>query len=136
MFNYDSVRDDNIDPLIWNRFIEIVEEFKVNPSKENRMRFKANLPEGFILTSHLSTNYATLKTIFNQRHNHPLPEWQVFSQFISDLPLSRELGLLGKNSNLDSIKSLNKEDSLESDKIEDFQYISNFYDLKDLFYSL
>lgn len=140
-FNYDLVKDPFIDPIIWDRFIEIVEEFKSNPSEENRMRFKANLPEGFILTSHLTTNYATLKTIFSQRHSHPLPEWGVFCQFISDLPLARELGLLGKKFdkfNLDrkEIKSIDKEDVIDNSKIESYQYINNFYDLSDLIYSL
>ena len=47
---------------------------------------KANLPEGFLQTARISTNYRQLKTIYRQRKNHPLEEWQKFCSWIRGLP--------------------------------------------------
>ena len=107
-FDFEDRKDENIDPIIWNRFKEIIQDFKDNPTKENRMRYKANLPEGFIITSALSTNYATLKTIYKQRHNHPIPEWKTFCDFIGSLPLAPTLGLVPEDKYKESIKDLSE----------------------------
>lgn len=45
-------------------------------------------PAGFKLTAKMTTNYRQLKTIYAQRRNHRLPEWQAFCDFIEDLPMS------------------------------------------------
>ena len=115
-FNYESIKDPNIDPIIWNRFIDIMNEYVNNPTLENRMKFRANLPEGFAMTSALYTNYATMKTIYKQRHNHPLPEWHTFCDFITQLPLSVVLGLVPKDKYPDNFKSLDD--------------IKNYYEIK------
>lgn len=41
-------------------------------------QYKANIPCGLLLTSVLSMNYESLRTIIKDRRNHKLPEWQVF----------------------------------------------------------
>lgn len=49
---------------------------------------KANMPEGFMQTARITTNYRALKTIWHQRHTHPLAEWREFCAWIEGLPLS------------------------------------------------
>lgn len=43
-------------------------------------------PAGFRLTAKMTTNYRQLKTIYNQRRHHRLPEWQIFCDWIEMLP--------------------------------------------------
>lgn len=43
-------------------------------------------PAGFRLTAKMTTNYRQLKTIYNQRRGHRLPEWQLFCDWILTLP--------------------------------------------------
>lgn len=53
-------------------------------------------PAGFQLTARMTTNYEQLKTIYNQRHNHTLPEWREFCSWILTLPHFTELCLKNK----------------------------------------
>ena len=41
-----------------------------------------------LLTQGIVTNYLQLKTIYNQRKNHRLPEWRLFCDWIKTLPYS------------------------------------------------
>ena len=50
-------------------------------------------PCGMYLTARLTTNYQQLKTIYKQRRNHRLPEWQAFCDWIETLPYFKELCL-------------------------------------------
>ena len=45
-------------------------------------------PSGMLLTQGIVTNYLQLKTIYNQRKNHRLPEWRLFCDWIKTLPYS------------------------------------------------
>ena len=47
-----------------------------------------SLPMGFQLWMRCTTNYLQLKTIYKQRRNHKLEEWQQFCEWIETLPLS------------------------------------------------
>ena len=50
-----------------------------------------NIPAGFQLTARMSTNYRCLLNIYNQRHNHRLPEWRDFcEQLLEELPYFKE----------------------------------------------
>jgi len=40
------------------------------------------------LTARMTTNYRQLKTIYAQRRNHLLPDWQMFCDWIETLPYS------------------------------------------------
>ena len=60
---------------------------------ERWLKLKANVPEGLLLASRCSTNYATLKTIWKQRRGHRNIEWSIFRDWISTLPRARELGV-------------------------------------------
>ena len=50
-----------------------------------------NVPSGFELTAGMTTNYQQLKTIYQQRRHHRLPDWQVFCDWCETLPLFKEL---------------------------------------------
>ncbi len=43
-------------------------------------------PCGMQLTARMTTNYQQLKTIYQQRRNHRLPEWQIFCDWCESLP--------------------------------------------------
>ena len=59
-----------------------------NPTRENYLRLLYNIPTGFCLTARLTTNYRQLKTIYQQRKDHRLPEWRTFCKWIETLPES------------------------------------------------
>ena len=50
-----------------------------------------NVPSGFELTAGMTTNYQQLKTIYQQRRHHKLPDWQVFCDWCETLPMFKEL---------------------------------------------
>ena len=56
---------------------------------------KASIPMGKELTKVDMFSYQTLRRIVVQRHNHRLPEWHEFVDWIKTLPLSQELILDG-----------------------------------------
>lgn len=66
----------------------LIEEYNKAPSPTNYLRLLYNVPVGFRLTARMTTNYRQLKTIYNQRKNHRLPEWRDFCRQIEELPHS------------------------------------------------
>ena len=72
------------------RIIDIMEELKdkYNRSQDpiDYLRLLYSNPAGFELTARLTTNYRALKTVYSQRKNHRLPEWQEFCRWIETLP--------------------------------------------------
>ena len=50
-----------------------------------------NIPSGFELTAGMTTNYQQLKTIYQQRRHHLLPDWQMLCDWCETLPLFKEL---------------------------------------------
>lgn len=50
-----------------------------------------NIPSGFELTAGMTTNYQQLKTIYQQRRHHLLPDWKMFCDWCESLPLFKEL---------------------------------------------
>lgn len=56
--------------------------------KERYLQILYTNPVGFKLTAGMTTNYRQLKTIYSQRRNHRLPEWQAFCDWIETLPHS------------------------------------------------
>ena len=69
--------------------------------KEARLEMLYNIPSGFELTAAMTTNYRQLKTIYQQRRNHALPDWQVFCDFCESLPMFMELTQRGYEPNED-----------------------------------
>ena len=72
--------------------VEIVEGlvsiYNEDPTPENYLKLLYNVPVGFKLTAGMTTNYRQLKTIYQQRKNHRLPEWRQFCEWIETLPMS------------------------------------------------
>lgn len=62
--------------------------------KNNIEVLKANLPDGFLQTSRVTTNMRQLKTMLHQRQFHRLNEWREFCKWISSLEVSRILGIV------------------------------------------
>lgn len=50
-----------------------------------------NVPSGFQITAAMTTNYQQLKTIYQQRRHHLLPDWKMFCDWCLTLPLFKEL---------------------------------------------
>lgn len=67
---------------------ELVEENRRMPTKENYLKILYNVPAGFRYTARMTTNYRQLKTIYQQRKDHRLPEWREFCKWIELLPCS------------------------------------------------
>lgn len=92
------------------RIIDVVQEkineynrlsalnLKSEASKERReilnelyLEILYNVPSGFELTAGMTTNYQQLKTIYQQRRHHLLPDWKMFCDWCLTLPLFKEL---------------------------------------------
>lgn len=58
-----------------------------------------NTPSGFELTAGMTTNYQQLKTIYQQRRHHALPDWQMICDWIETLPMFMELTQKGWSNN-------------------------------------
>ena len=58
---------------------------------------KAAIPMGKELTKVDMFSYQTLRRIVAQRHDHRLPEWHQFIDWVRSLPLAEELILVGLN---------------------------------------
>jgi len=75
-----------------SRIIEVAEEYlneyRRNKTNENLQKAVSNTPAGLMLSAGIKANYLQLKTIHNQRKNHPLPEWSIVNQWIKGLPRS------------------------------------------------
>lgn len=67
---------------------QLVYEYNSNPTPENYLKLLYTNPCGFTYTIRFTTNYRQLKTIYIQRKNHRLPEWQEFCKWIETLPHS------------------------------------------------
>jgi len=75
---------------VTNDISNLVEQYKSEynnkPTKDNYMKLIANTPSGFHLKARVTTNYLQLKSIYNQRKNHKLPEWKTFCNWTKTLP--------------------------------------------------
>ena len=61
--------------------------------KEKYLEILYSNPCGIFLMARMTTNYQQLKTIYQQRRNHRLPEWQWYCDWIENLPHFKELCL-------------------------------------------
>lgn len=66
----------------------LIDCYNKHPTPENYLYVLYNVPTGFRLTARMTTNYRQLKTIYQQRKNHRLPEWREFCKWIELLPHS------------------------------------------------
>jgi hypothetical protein len=58
----------------------------INTRKDLFMLIISNLPMGYEMWMGITTNYLQLKTIYQQRKNHKLPEWKYFCTWVEGLP--------------------------------------------------
>lgn len=65
---------------------KLLERYNGDPTPENYLRLLYNIPVGFRLTARMTTNYRQLKTIYQQRKTHRLPEWRAFCEWVETLP--------------------------------------------------
>ena len=68
--------NEEVDEIVIKNLERLIKE------KAPLRKILSNVPSGFMLTARMTTNILQLKTIFHQRKNHQLPEWQAFTQFI------------------------------------------------------
>jgi hypothetical protein len=64
---------------------------EINSKQDIFQLILSNCPMGLNLTARITTNYLQLKTIYNQRKNHKLKEWEVFCKWIEELPMALDL---------------------------------------------
>ncbi|MCQ2453953.1 MAG: hypothetical protein MJ136_05285 [Clostridia bacterium] len=73
-----------------SRIIDILREkiaaYNADQTPENYLHVLYNIPSGFRLTARMTTNYRQLKTIYQQRRTHRLPEWREFCRWVETLP--------------------------------------------------
>lgn len=60
-------------------------------AKQLYLEILYSTPSGFELTAGFTTNYQQLKTIYQQRKTHRLPEWREFCAWCKTLPYADEL---------------------------------------------
>ena len=77
-----------VTPLIIEILQNLVDAYIEDPTPERYLRVLYNTPVGFQLTARMTTNYRQLKTIYQQRKSHRLPEWREFCRWIEKLPMS------------------------------------------------
>lgn len=71
--------------------IELIKDY-TNLLRKKYLEILYTNPAGFELTARLTTNYRCLLNIYIQRHDHPLPEWREFCDYIyENLPMFKEL---------------------------------------------
>lgn len=78
---------DQCNEYVDQRIIDVVEELK---QEGDFLKIIYNIPSGFRLTAKMVTNYRQLKTIYDQRKNHRLPEWHGVCDWIITLPYMKE----------------------------------------------
>ena len=90
----ESCCNEYVDKRVINLVTSLIEQYNENPSTENFLKVKSNLPEGFMLSAGICTNYSQLKTMYKQRKGHRLPEWHRFCEWIEGLPFVKEFGVV------------------------------------------
>ena len=90
-FNLDYAFNEYVDEVIVERLKEVQKNYNDNPTPENYLKLLYSTPSGIYLTGRVTTNYLQLMNIYQQRHNHRLPEWRQFCQELLELPLFKEL---------------------------------------------
>ena len=87
----ENVFNNYVDDGIKSTLMRLIKEYNEDSTKENYLKVLYNIPSGIELTAHIVTNYGQLKTMYLQRHNHRLPEWRRFCDWILTLPKFCEL---------------------------------------------
>lgn len=95
-FNLDEAYISYVDKRCIEVIKELVAEYNnledttTDYAKDLYLRILYSNPCGILLTARMTTNYLQLKTIYKQRRNHRLPEWQEFCDWVETLPYFKE----------------------------------------------
>lgn len=89
---------------------------------------KDALPEGYLQTRVDTYSYQTLRRIVAQRHDHRLPEWHQFIDWIKTLPLAEELILVGLEDRRE-IEEKAKRFDMIMDALENAESVNHFTEL-------
>ena len=90
-FDLDEAFNEYVDPQIIERLKELQETYLESKSKEDYLKLLYSTPAGLEMTGRVTTNYLQLMNMWQQRHNHRLPEWRQFSdELLEKLPLFKE----------------------------------------------
>lgn len=103
-FDLDKAYIEYVDKVIINRMKCLVERYNAmtkeqqnsDEGKELYLKILYSNPCGMLLTARMTTNYQQLKTIYQQRRHHRLPEWQWFCDWCETLPHFLELTKIDK----------------------------------------
>lgn len=90
-FDLDKAYIEYVDPRVIDIMKEKVQQYGMeDPTSERAKQLYLEIlytnPCGIYLTARMTTNYQQLKTIYLQRRNHRLPEWQTFCDWVETLP--------------------------------------------------
>lgn len=83
-FDLSNAFNEFTDTHIINRLKELQTEYNADQSHENYLRLLYSTPSGLKMTGRVTTNYLQLMNIWQQRHNHRLPEWRKFCMELQD----------------------------------------------------
>lgn len=96
-FDLDKIYIKYVDPRVIDIMKQKIEEYnQLEDEKQKKEKYLELLytnPCGMYLTARMTTNYQQLKTIYQQRRTHRLPEWQEFCDWVETLPHFKELCL-------------------------------------------
>lgn len=92
-FNLNKQYIDYVDPRVIDIMNELKDKYNETSDPEDYLRLLYTNPCGFKLTASMTTNYRQLKTIYQQRKNHRLPEWRELCEQIEKLPHFKEIVL-------------------------------------------
>lgn len=85
-FDLDEQYIEYVDSRVIDIMNELKDKYNETKNPEDYLRLLYTNPCGFKLTAAMTTNYRQLKTIYQQRKNHRLPEWREFCEQIEKLP--------------------------------------------------
>lgn len=85
-FELDEQYIEYVDPRMIEIMKELVARYNDTKDPEDYLRCLYSNPCGFRLTAGMTTNYRQLKTIYQQRKHHRLPEWRQFCSWCESLP--------------------------------------------------
>lgn len=87
---YDPSRfNEYTDSNVIFRLYTLQEEYNKTHKKEDLLKLLYSCPVGLKLTAMVTTNMLQLKTMYQQRKNHTLPEWNEFCKWYEDAVLDK-----------------------------------------------
>lgn len=87
---------EDFDWAVDQRILDVVEEYRL---RQDFIGVSKNLPQGFLQTRMVNTNYKVLRNIILQRTGHKLPEWSFFIRQMFNKLANPELLGINKGEN-------------------------------------